>query len=394
MYSTSHSNQNMETQQQKTRSILSLCGRDNEHDAMQAALSQSLQGFHDWAKLIQEAEHHGMAPLVYKHLNTIGAKIPQSQKQILQSLYLRHRRANTIRKEALKEVLIAFKQADIESLLIKGSVLCNLVYSDSGLRPMRDIDILVRGDDAPTAEALLIDMGYKSQIRLDIPDGHYHLVPLVKQVGGMEINIEIHHNLLPFLPGFPLRPLESLIGAAIPFELDGVQALSLGYEDMLWYLYQHGFGMPLSYGAFRFMHAADMTTLVEKELEQIDWQTMRTEHPEITNILTALHYLSPWSERVLKALKLPVGRKPNGVGQAFAGWPCRHLRDLKGENRFSLIKETLLPPEWWLHIHYGITPGLSQIRVLLWEHPRNLFWWLRIYWPMFRKNHLSFKSKT
>jgi len=102
----------------------------------------------------------------------------------------------------------------------------------------------------------------------------------------MEINIEIHHNLLPLLPGFPLRPLESLIGATIPFELDGVQALSLGYEDMLWHLYQHGFGMPLSYGAFRFMHAADMITLVEKELEQIDWQTVHTEHPKITNILT------------------------------------------------------------------------------------------------------------
>jgi len=377
-------------QQQTVRSIIALCARDQDNEGMQTALSQLLHKFRDWTTLIQEAEHHGMAPLLNKHLAKVDAQIPRPHKLVLQGLYLRHRRANTIRREAIVEMLVAFKKAHIDIMLIKGSALCNLVYSDSELRPMRDIDILVRGDDAPAAETLLIEMGYQSEIREDIPDGHYHLVPLIKQVGGMEINIEIHHNLLPFLPGFPLRPLESLMDTAIPFNLDGVQALSIGYEEMLWYIYQHGFGMPLSYSSFRFMHAADMITLVEKELGQIDWQIVRAEHPKISNILVALHYLSPWSERVLEALHLPIGKPPKGVGKAYAGWPCRHIRDLKGEGLLFLLKETLLPAAWWLHLYYGAKPGLSQLRTLVWSHPHNVFWWFRIYWPFLQKNQLNF----
>jgi hypothetical protein len=383
----------MNEQEPKIQEILALCSRDQEHETMQIALTCAVEGLHNWAGLIHEAELHGVAPLIYKHLININTKIPQQHKQVLQGLYLRHRRANTIRKKALREMLITLNQAQIGVLLIKGSALCNLLYSDIGLRPMRDIDILVRKEEAPAAEALLIEQGYHQEPYSHIPDGHYHLDPLLKQVGGMEVNVEIHHNLLPFLPGYPLRPFDDLLSAAISFNLDGVQAMSLGYEDMLWYVYQHGFGMPLSYGTFRFMHAADLITLVEKQLDQIDWLSIQTKHPQITNILTALHYVSPWSDRVLKTLKLPVGKKPNGVGKPFTGWPCRHIRDLQGESLFSLIKETLLPPTWWLYIHYGRGPGFSQLRTLIWDHPRNVFWWFRIYWPLFRESHLNFSKK-
>jgi len=57
------------------------------------------------------------------------------------------------------KMLVAFQEAHIDSMLIKDSAPCNQVYSDSGLRPMRDIDILVRGDDVPAAETLLIENG-------------------------------------------------------------------------------------------------------------------------------------------------------------------------------------------------------------------------------------------
>ncbi len=111
VHRTFHNYYIMSTQQQKTRSILALCVRDNEHESMQTALSQSLHGFHDWAELIQEAEHHGMAPLLNKHLSKIGAKIPQQHQLVLQSLYLRHRRANTIRKAALLENVSSFPRS-------------------------------------------------------------------------------------------------------------------------------------------------------------------------------------------------------------------------------------------------------------------------------------------
>lgn len=366
------------------REILGLCAREQGHAAMRDRLAAALDGFTDWEALISLAERHSMAPLLHRHLNEAGVVPPLEHRRSLQALALRHRHADTVRREALKEILTAFQRAGMPILLFKGAALARMAYSDGGLRPMRDLDILVRGADAPEAENLLKAIGYQPEVRFDIPDGHYHLVPLRKKLGGLHVHVEPHHNLLPFLPGYPLWPLDALIDTTQVFEIDGIPAKTLGREDLLWHVYLHGFAMPLTYEPFRFIHAADMVTLVEKELETMDWAHLRAERPRLLNALGALHHLSPWPGHVLEKLGIPLGRKPGGLGRPYEGWPRRHLRELGKESRLALLKATLLPPAWWLRMHYGAGPGFALFRALLWEHPRAVFWWLRLYWPHFR----------
>ena len=161
------------------RTLLGLCARDTATAGMLAALGRRLAAWQTdaiaWGRLVGTAEKHGMAPLVHKHLTALGILPPDTPRRQLQTLVLRHRRAAAIRCQAVGEILRAFADARIEVLLVKGSALAALAYSEPGLRPMRDVDLLVGAADAARAEAVLFDLGYAHEPGHDIPPDYYHL---------------------------------------------------------------------------------------------------------------------------------------------------------------------------------------------------------------------------
>ena len=55
------------------------------------------------------------------------------------------------------------QQGGIETMLLKGAALLILFYKDAGLRPMTDVDLLVRRDQANRAIQLLTSLGWKSK---------------------------------------------------------------------------------------------------------------------------------------------------------------------------------------------------------------------------------------
>jgi hypothetical protein len=61
----------------------------------------------------------------------------------------------------LAEVLAAFDSAGIESMPLKGALLAARYYPAPGLRPMNDLDLLVRPHDEARALAALEGLGYR-----------------------------------------------------------------------------------------------------------------------------------------------------------------------------------------------------------------------------------------
>ncbi len=117
------------------RNILALCAREHGHQAMYSSLQQALSnyaaGHPNWDNLVLEAERQGVAPLLYKHINALDFTLPDNIRRTLQALHLRSRRSNTIRNAAIGEILAAFRQEDIDLLLVKGIALSNIVYDVS-----------------------------------------------------------------------------------------------------------------------------------------------------------------------------------------------------------------------------------------------------------------------
>lgn len=370
--------------------ILQLCARDELHgtaaNELRSAVAAFQEGGCSWHDLITTAEQHGMSSLLYKHLKNHGVAIPKDARRLLQNLYLRNRRANAARNKAVIEVITAYGEEGIDLLLVKGIALCNFVYSESALRPMRDIDLLVRKSDLEKAQAVLVELGYQAVDEHDIPADYYHLEPMEKVVDGLPVGIELHHNLLPLHPQYPLWPLEKSYSTSRVIQIEESAARTLSLTDTLYYVYLHGFQAPLTYEPYQLKHVADIVTLVENFLDELDWSMVQNEVPELRNSLSRFHFLTPWSEEVIDRLHFVLQPQPRGIGRAFNGWPLRKVRDCRVAELPQLMIETLCPPQWWLQLYYGHLQGYGYWRIRFFILPRTLWRWIKSYYLEWRRN--------
>ncbi len=374
------------------KAILGLCSRDIGHETMYSSLALALSRFtaarDSWGELVRLAEQQGVAPLLYSHLKTIGFTIPDyTARRLLQSLFLRNRRANATRREAIGAIISVFQSEAIDFLLVKGIALGSLIYRDPAHRPMRDIDLLVKKDDAARAEQLLFDLGYHTEQEHDIPEDYYHLPPLCKIIDGLPVTIEIHRNLLPYHRHYPPWPLEKSYPTSMPIVVNGMEASTLSLEETLHYVFLHGFRAPLTYEPFRLVHVADIVSLVESRCDAINWPAIRTEHPHLLASISRFHALTPWQDFVISELNLPVFDHYANRPDAYHGWPRQRIRTTKTRDLLALFGQTLLPARWWLQVYYGQLGGLHLLRARLVDHPMQLLHWIRAYWHAYYHNN-------
>lgn len=310
--------------------LLALCARAQGHPAQHEQLARLAHALPSWEGLAERAEAHGLIPLLSTHLHAAGVAIPGGVRQQLQGYYMQHAHAARLREQVLAQLLRLYRDAGIDVLLLKGAALAQLVYPQSLLRPMRDIDILVRAADAPRAQALLAEIGFTAPVSptAGLEPGHHHLAAIKRAIDGFSISVEVHHGLNLNEPGRPPRAFEDLATAAQPLTIGGVPALTLGCEDTLWHIYRHAFCMPLGYEPLRLIWVADLVTLVETWLDRIDWDRVAHQHPAAYALLPLLHSLTPWD---------------GAAAARFPGAPAPALlpAELDLQRRTAMLEETL-----------------------------------------------------
>src|SRR5262245_21488251 len=131
--------------------ILGLCARAQGHPAQHKWLAEVARALPSWEGLAELAEAHGLIPLLSTHLQAAEVAMPGDVRQQVQGYYLQHAHAARLRQGVLAEILALYRDAGIDALLLKGAALAHMVYPQPALRPMRDIDILVRASDAARA---------------------------------------------------------------------------------------------------------------------------------------------------------------------------------------------------------------------------------------------------
>ncbi|HUF37100.1 MAG TPA: nucleotidyltransferase family protein, partial [Anaerolineales bacterium] len=102
----------------------------------------------EWRLFGRLAHPHaeGVGPLVYWAFRdgSWPAAMPGTVRRLLRGYYYNTLANNTVIYEQLAGILAAFKSAGIPVVVLKGAALAVTVYEDIGLRPMGDIDLLVR----------------------------------------------------------------------------------------------------------------------------------------------------------------------------------------------------------------------------------------------------------
>jgi len=359
--------------------LLASCARAESHPLQLERLAEQAKGYTDWQSLPTRAEDNGLAPLVYRHLQATGLSLPEDTHRALLALTLRHRRANHIRRLTLAEILTALKEEGIEVLVLKGAALANTVYPRPGLRPMRDMDILVKNREALRAQAKLAELGFNARVPASLDDQIIHHLPIAqREEDGLTVSVEVHYQLLPYM-AHPVN-YEDLSTEASSFSVNEVTAQTLGHEDMLWHIYRHSFAPPLIGQSIRLVWVADFVSLVEKYVEEIDWEKLKYNHPQVWFVLPAFHALTPWSDKVLNTLNMDIEPTPKGAGQTFQGWPRSSLavQRKKGVRRF--LGDTFWPSEWWMQLYYGLnrrSPGWWWTRLI--RHPLHITGWVLQY---------------
>lgn len=363
--------------------LLALCARTQSHPRFRLALQDALEQFSAWDALPELAEMHGMAPLLYMHLRAVDAPCPAPVQLALKGLVLRHQRANAIYDLVLREVLQHLASAGIEALVLKGSALAHLIYPQPGLRPRRDLDILVREQDAERAYHLLSEVGFAlapSPLH-GLSRYHQHFAPVERHVAGFTVNLDLHVNLFFRFKayGFAQINYAELRVDALPFQVDGLTAYTLSPEMQLWHLYHHGFSVPLRQASHdRLLGAADIVSMVELWLDRIDWERVRRCYPQVWHALPMFHFLTPWSDAVLEHLKLPIARPPAGVGAVYVGYPKQIWAEHIRRGLWRSLHETFWPSEWWVRMYYGwpMTRSVHSGRA---KHAGLVLWDLAIY---------------
>lgn len=146
------------------------------------------------------------------------------------------RSKNVALMERLATLLAAFSEAGLETMILKGAALLVLYYSDPGLRPMSDLDLLVRTDKASGAMALLRQLGWTPQLPVPervVPVTHSHLFQ-----DRRDTRLDLHWHLCWECCGPGAD--DAFWAAAQAVAVDGVPTSALCRADQLLHATVHG----------------------------------------------------------------------------------------------------------------------------------------------------------
>ena len=116
----------------------------------------------DWNIFLEMARGEGVSPLVFSRLPEIAKHydIPEYVAEELKKDYYLSATRNVLLFEELKKVLGLFNQSKLQIIVMKGTALAETVYGNLALRPMSDVDLLVKKENLHQIDELLKTLGY------------------------------------------------------------------------------------------------------------------------------------------------------------------------------------------------------------------------------------------
>lgn len=101
----------------------------------------------DWDCYLRKARENGISAVIYSKLKKIKKDCPNIPSFIFKELkkdYFLNATKNTLIFEELGKVLETFRKAGLQVIVLKGAVLAEKMYGNLALRPMTDVDLLIK----------------------------------------------------------------------------------------------------------------------------------------------------------------------------------------------------------------------------------------------------------
>jgi len=244
----------------------------------------------NWEEVLETAIWHGIVPLLYNNLKNIREDhlIPREIMDRLRTAYHENLARNMYLYAELRGILEALREKDVEVILLKGAALAKTVYGDIGLRPMGDIDLLVKKEALPYAEKTMHESGYHFHGDMSpewYREVHHHISYVHPD---KNILVEIHWHIAQESHPSRIRVMENEIienwwEGAQAIEFSGNKAHILCPHDLIMHLslhfLKHRFndiiGVFSSKGAL--IQLCDIFQTLKYYKDEIDWIRLKSE---------------------------------------------------------------------------------------------------------------------
>lgn len=227
----------------------------------------------DWQRIVELAQKQSVAPVLYVRLKERGLTLPPAVVEQLRSIYLNSAARNTRLFHELGKILRALQVENLPVIPLKGACLAETVYGNIALRPMGDVDLLVKPNDLAPALDVLRALGYAPQHPFDPITEQtvsQHLPPISKPGG---LTVEMHWtivNPLEYTHHFQNDDLDQLWSRAMPVKIGGIPVLMLSPVDLLLHLCLHA-SVHHRFDGAGLRNYLDIALVIQQFDDVIDW---------------------------------------------------------------------------------------------------------------------------
>ena len=264
----------------------------------------------------------------------------------------------------LQDILSAFRDSRVEVIVLKGAALAETVYAHIGLRPMCDIDLLIKPETMEAAGTVLVRLGYRPA-----PNNPAAYI----KADTLPVMVDVHTALAHLNSNEMARAWRESKDTVVA----GVPARILSCEDTLVHIISH---MSFSHGFVLEKWLCDIDRVARHYQREIEWKAViaRLEH---CRLIAPARYIfakaarefdtpiAPWVHAELKS-------KNKNLVHAFLfrlllsqKKPVRYLDYLLPVlitegffNKAKLIRRWLFPPKNIIKNRFGIS---NSILILL-----------------------------
>jgi hypothetical protein len=353
----------------------------------------------DWPALVDLAVHEGTAPLLHSHLRRLDLldRLPPPARHRLSEVERGVWAANAVLARHWGEATAALHRAGVESLTLKGMALAHVVYADPGLRPMADVDLLVRPADRAAALDALGALGYRTPGEAaDRLGASRSFAELVRD--GTRIDLHWHAGRYLRFEGVVEVDHDGLWSRARDLITPEGRSLMPSPEDLLLHLVLH---LTLGSDFARVLWYVDIDAVVRRFAAGLDWERLVREADR-----WRIRALTGWTLGVVAAsfdTPLPSGllarltqgrlrraavaaRIGGAMPPSLAGalgdgrvYPAQTLLMDRPADVLRVFAWTFFPSATWLEHHYTLEPW--QVPLFRAVHP------LRVCWLAARRLH-------
>lgn len=322
----------------------------------------------DYKKIYGLAVTNGVAGFVYKNSQNKSI-FPKPIQTDLHKFYRQTAFNNIQLFRKTLEILQVLSRNNIRTIPLKGATASDLVFSDFGVYPSGDIDILVHPSDLQLSKKLLCSKGGFYQIQgiaeNDLLSDHYHLI-----LQSNKALLEIHWNLVKryfrISPDFWFEDSKEILW-------NGIHTFELSIEKYIIYhifrLFDHCF-YPLRFYIL-------LGSIIDQNPDRINWEKLIgfSDHYKMKRLVIFClgllkdllntnipPHLLPRKNRRYQYLK---GLALHGI---FSGLHNKHRRMMlytllliKPETLIAILTKRIVPSKGELRLRYSIPPESKKI---------------------------------